>query len=152
MTRKKFVVVDIDGTLADAKHRIHLIEQEPQDRAEFVRRSIDDPAHQDIVDLVVALNGYFKIIFCTGRSREDLGVTVQWLKSHFPVGVCTHPDVILMRDRGDDRHDSEVKAELLARVGLTPADVLCILDDRTSVVKNWRRLGYTCLQVAEGDF
>jgi hypothetical protein len=29
--------------------------------------------------------------------------------------------------------------------------VLC-LDDRNSVVKLWRDLGLTCLQVAEGDF
>ena len=27
-----------------------------------------------------------------------------------------------------------------------------ILEDRTSVVQAWRKLGYTCLQVAEGDF
>ena len=27
-----------------------------------------------------------------------------------------------------------------------------ILEDRNSMVKKWRELGYTCLQVAEDDF
>jgi hypothetical protein len=98
------------------------------------------------------MNEFYEIMFCTGRSREDEGVTLKWLWGQFPDHMFVHSGVLLMRDRGDIRPDPEVKAELLSRIGLTPADVLCILEDRTSVVKNWRRLGYTCLQVAEGDF
>lgn len=31
-------------------------------------------------------------------------------------------------------------------------EILCVLDDRNKVVKMWRELGLTCLQMAEGDF
>ena len=36
--------------------------------------------------------------------------------------------------------------------GLDFSDVAFILEDRDSMVKKWRDLGLTCLQVAYGDF
>lgn len=56
------------------------------------------------------------------------------------------------RPDGDHRHDTEVKPELLANAGVGPKEVLCILEDRDSMVAKWRELGYRCLQVAEGKF
>jgi hypothetical protein len=57
-----------------------------------------------------------------------------------------------MRPNGDLRHDTEVKPELLATAGITPENTVCILEDRNSMVKKWRELGFTCLQVEDGDF
>lgn len=56
----------------------------------------------------------------------------------------------------DTRHDTVVKPELLEKAfkedRIDKSKVLCILEDRNSMVRKWRELGYTCLQVAEGDF
>ena len=61
-----------------------------------------------------------------------------------------------MRKDGDFRSGTVVKKELLDNYlsdnGYTKDDVAFILEDRSSVVKMWRDAGYTCLQVAEGDF
>ena len=34
----------------------------------------------------------------------------------------------------------------------SPDEILFVLDDRSQVVKMWRELGLTCLQVADGNF
>jgi hypothetical protein len=61
-----------------------------------------------------------------------------------------------MRKNDDFRHDTEVKSENLYKFAFKVVnqqiDVAFILEDRDSMVKKWRELGFTCLQVAPGDF
>jgi hypothetical protein len=59
---------------------------------------------------------------------------------------------LLMRPRGDRRDDPTVKPELLVARGIVPENTAFILEDRNRMVKRWRELGFTCWQVAEGDF
>ena len=61
---------------------------------------------------------------------------------------------ILYRRDSDTRHDTKVKPELLDEYLRQHPDykVAVILEDCNSMVAKWRELGYTCLQVAEGDF
>jgi hypothetical protein len=54
---------------------------------------------------------------------------------------------LLMRSEGDRRPDTTVKYEMMYEYKFTPEDVLCILDDRQSVVDMWRQNGFRCLQV-----
>ena len=58
-----------------------------------------------------------------------------------------------MRKNGDFRHDTIVKPELVANSSLLDhVGIYFIMEDRDSMCKKWRELGYTCLQVANGDF
>ena len=57
-----------------------------------------------------------------------------------------------MRAAGDDRKDEIIKREIYNREIKPAFDVLCVLDDRDQVVRMWRAMGLTCLQVAPGDF
>jgi hypothetical protein len=57
-----------------------------------------------------------------------------------------------MRKSGDYRKDYEVKKEIYETYIKDKFNVLCVLDDRQSVVDMWRSLGLTCLQVNYGDF
>ena len=41
---------------------------------------------------------------------------------------------------------------ILTQLQLKKEDVHFILEDRDSMVQKWRELGYTCLQVREGNF
>ena len=59
---------------------------------------------------------------------------------------------LFMRADGDYRADSIVKEEIYHDKIEPVYNVLLVLDDRDSVVKMWRSLGLTCLQVAEGNF
>lgn len=57
-----------------------------------------------------------------------------------------------MRGKGDRRPDHLVKKELALELDLKPENVLCVFDDRTSVVEMWRKEGFRCLQVADHNF
>ena len=41
---------------------------------------------------------------------------------------------------------------IVSRLLLKHTKILVVLEDRNSMVKRWRELGYTCLQVNDGDF
>ena len=145
---KKYVIVDIDGTIANGEHRVHHLLQEPKDWDSYFSKCDGDEPIKEIVNLVDALDfsGYC-IVYCTGRRDSEREKTRAWLNAHkLPCST------LLMRKTGDCRHDTIVKPELLHGAGLMPADVHFILEDRNSMVKKWRELGFTCLQVAEGDF
>lgn len=57
-----------------------------------------------------------------------------------------------MRPAGDKRRDDIIKAEIFDQHIRGHHNILLVLDDRDSVVKMWRSMGLTCLQVAEGNF
>lgn len=152
-TTKK-VIVDIDGTIAKVGERIKYLKQSPKDWDSFYNACFDDEPIQAIVDLVNKLSWEYDIVFCTGRRESIRWQTAQWLNEHFGESAAFYyrSDDLLMRPDKDHRHDTEVKPELLARAGLTTDNVAFILEDRNSMVKRWREIGFTCLQVAEGDF
>ncbi|WP_442934833.1 phosphatase domain-containing protein [Nitrincola sp. A-D6] len=45
-----------------------------------------------------------------------------------------------------------VKSRLLEQIRASGYNPWLVLDDRDSVVNQWRTLGLTCLQCAPGDF
>jgi adenylate cyclase class IV len=57
-----------------------------------------------------------------------------------------------MRKTGDNRPDNIVKKEIFDSNIKNNYYIEFVLDDRNKVVKMWRELGLTCLQVADGNF
>lgn len=147
---KDIVIVDIDGTIAKIGERLKYIkDQNPKDYNTFYDHVEEDEPICDILDIVVELARSYRIVFCTGRAERCRQQTERWLRNH----ICMPMDYrLLMRKDGDHRHDVDVKPQLLERAGIFPNQVLCILEDRDSMVKKWRELGFTCLQVNDGDF
>lgn len=142
------ILVDIDGTLA------RRVDRGPFDWAKVK----GDDAIQPVVDLVEDLLtlGY-NIVFMSGR--EDTGDcrkdTLWWLHQHLPSlqeRILYEDTKLFMRDKGDFRPDDEVKYELFDLYIRDTYDISFVLDDRDKVVKMWREIGLTCLQVAEGNF
>jgi len=146
---KHIVVVDIDGTIAKVGDRLKYLQQEKKDWDSFYEHCDEDEPITDIIDVVQALYwDDYKIVFCTGRRESVRFKTMVWIQKN-----CTILKFdLLMRPDGDFRHDTMVKPELLATAGYTPDNVLCIFEDRDSMVAKWRELGYRCLQVDRGDF
>ena len=134
------VLVDVDGTVARMAGR------GPYD----LHRVHEDTPITPIIDLVDDLRvaGY-SIVFLSGREDTCREATEAWLVKHH-VRVPGEP--VYMRPEGDRRRDSIVKAELFDAHVRADHDVRYVLDDRDQVVKMWRSLGLTCLQVAEGNF
>ena len=68
---KNFIVVDIDGTIANGEHRVHHILQEPKDWDAYYSKCDGDKPIWPIVNLVKTLDlcGH-PIVFCSGRREE----------------------------------------------------------------------------------
>lgn len=144
----KKILCDLDGTLALIEHRRHFVEGDSKDWPAFFAACVDDEPNKPIVELVNSL--YFnscEIIIVSGRSNEVEEETFDWLCRH---DVCFVN--LIMRKKGDYTPDHVLKSQWITEHGWTPENTLLVLDDRDSVVKMWRDNGFTCLQVADGDF
>lgn len=176
---RRFVIVDVDGTLANNDHRQHHLEGSKEcskctdltithcehckgsgrvadkDWKSFLSAGAvaEDTPIQPIFDLVRSLAREFTILVVSGRGMEDnCGIiTEDWLDQHWPlVGGLPRYRHLFMRQGGDHRPDYEVKQEIL---DLLPKDrIAYVIDDRDQVVDMWRRNGLTCLQCANGNF
>lgn len=149
---KKIVIVDIDGTISKVGDRIKYLKQTPKDWDSFYNDCFEDEPIWNIVDLVynLYLQSYY-IVFCTGRRESCRQKTLNWFNKHFEPEIAKF-SALLMRPNKDHRHDTEVKPELLEKAGIDFNSIAFVLEDRNSMVKRWRELGLTCLQVADGDF
>lgn len=138
---KPIILCDIDGTLALRGDR------GPHDHD----RSIEDAVNWPIVQLCDALHqsGAFDLLLVSGREDIFREVTEWWFTTH---QLLPYRLGLIMRGKGDHRPDDVVKAELYRTVIEPHYRVHAVLDDRMRVVKAWRDLGLTCLQVAEGNF
>jgi len=147
MTLSK-VIVDIDGTLADCSERAKMyLEGENKNWDKFYGACINDYPILSVIDIVQNISSCYEIILCSGRRESCREDTIRWLEDNeVPYNE------ILLREDGDFRHDTIVKPELLKKANIKESEVAFILEDRNSMVAKWRELGFTCLQVAEGDF
>lgn len=156
MTERDIVVVDIDGTITDASARAEkYLSPSKKDWDGFYNACSEDKPITPIIRIVQVLSATYDIVYCTGRRESCKDTTQEWLLGHVSLhGANENPGVILFRKDGDKRHDTIVKPELLNGYLEKHPDkkVVCILEDRNSMVTKWRELGYTCLQVANGDF
>ena len=133
------VLVDVDGTLALAQGR------HPYDES-TVSEDLPDTA---IITIVEALHrGGHHVIVVSGRTEAARADTLAWLKQHLQVPLTGS----YLRPVGDRRRDVSVKHEIHRDHIHGRYEVLCVLEDREQVVKLWRSLEPTCLQVAPGDF
>lgn len=159
---KPLYIFDLDGTLADAEHRIHFIQGEKKDWRAFFAACVDDTPIQKTLDTLHALRrGGAEIWIWTGRSDEVRPQTVEWLCKHgvygktstLPWWPLAAPERIMMRKFGDFRPDTVLKREWLSE--LEPPEynrLTAVFEDRASVVQMWRDAGVTCFQVAPGEF
>lgn len=150
------VVVDIDGTIADCTERASkYLEGDKKDWDAFYSHCRDDKPIKNVISIVRHLNEKNAILFISGRRESCRKDTDEWLQRelHFP---CDKSYLLYLRPENETRHDIVVKPELLEKAILENEidrdNIICFLEDRNSMVKRWRELGYTCLQVAEGDF
>lgn len=132
------IICDLDGTLALLNGR------NPYDASKCEQDHVNEP----IADIVKKYhhNGY-TIILVSGRSSQHQPQTERWLQAK---AIPYH--ALFMRSNGDNRQDTLVKREIYEQHIYMHYHVHFVLDDRSSVIRLWRELGLTTLQVADGDF
>tara|TARA_R100001129_G_scaffold1007_2_gene875 strand:+ start:224 stop:817 length:594 start_codon:yes stop_codon:yes gene_type:complete len=159
MKEHKLIICDIDGTIANIEHRLHYIKGPKKDWDSFTKMCVFDEPYKDVIEILDSLiHGWTwdvcganerEFYFFSGRSEVVRKETEEWLKKHIPI-IAEHDYKdweLHMRKEGDYRPDTTIKYEMMYELKITPDDVLCILDDRQSVVDMWRQEGFRCLQV-----
>ena len=143
------VIVDLDGTLSDGTHRLHLLPIRDLHLTEswsaFNGAAIGDKPIQNTIDVVNMLwKAGMGVVILTGRSDEVETDTLIWL-DRYKVKF----DDLIMRRAEDNRKDTVIKEEVLRAIGLE--HIKCAFDDSANVVKHFRSLGITTYQVTEYD-
>lgn len=171
--KKSNVICDLDGTIACDKHRNHFLHPphkpdckkilpDPLDERDtksacncgwkrdwesyFAACGSDEPVWP-VINLLNMLNVDLKIHILSGRSNSTRAETIKWLAKH---GVPYN--TLILRPEGNKRDDHFLKIEQARYMDLGPDVVEFVLEDRQRVVDAWRNAGYTCLQVASGNF
>lgn len=134
MRRPAAVVLDLDGVVADTRHRMHHLHGRRKDWDAFFAAADDDPVHPE--GLAVAREAVARgaaVLYLSGRPERLRGATERWLRA---VGA-PEGDVVLRPD-GDRRPAAVVKLAALRRLAERwRLDVL--VDDDPDVVRTVRR-------------
>ena len=122
--RPAVAVLDLDGVLADTRHRLHHLAGR-KDWDAFFAAAPDDPVHPEgraVVDDLLARG--LGIVYLSGRPERTRADTLAWLRRHgLPDGE------LLLRPDGDRRPARLVKLAALRRLSRRVRPVLLVDDD-----------------------
>lgn len=143
--RRKTVLVDIDGTIADGEHRQHWVRTKPKNWAAYNKTMSEDlPIYQTITVINSLSASGHPIIICSGREEVYRDATEYWLNQH-----NVPYKKLMMRPEKDYRDDCTIKSEMLDKI-LETEDVMCVFDDRPKVTRMWVERGifvFRCQQI-----
>ena len=144
MTRKKLVVFDLDGTLADDSERLAHLQEVPKNWKRYFERCAEDLPVWPMIHAASAFwRAGWQVEIWTGRNDSCLDDTVQWLADH-----DVKYDDLRMRPAHDHRANHELKGEWLDQYPYPPE---LIFEDLPDMVAYWRSRGICCCQVADRD-
>ncbi|HEU4512205.1 MAG TPA: hypothetical protein VFR87_03790 [Nocardioidaceae bacterium] len=131
--------VDIDGVLADVRHRLHHVTRNPKDWGAFFAAASEDPVLEQGRETVVRLGEVFDIVYLSGRPERCRDDTEGWLRRHtLPAGP------VHLRPSGDRRPARLLKVEVLNRLA-ADRPVAVLVDDDPQVLEAARDAGYDVL-------
>jgi len=135
------VVIDLDGTAAVIGDR------SPYNASACDTVDIVCPAVRAVVAGLVSQG--VRPLYVSGRSDEYREPTERFLAAAHPFSTDR---VLLMRAVGDSRSDDAVKADIYEKHIFEKFNVLVVLDDRPNVVRFWRSVGLTVMQLDDREF
>lgn len=152
-TRTPIYIFDLDGTLADIRHRLHYIERAPKRYDLFFEACVDDKPNLPVTRILDTLQWENEILIFSGRSEVVRSKTIRWLYSHTNLSQAQVRVGLRMRASGDYTPDHELKRKWLHEMSQEQRSrIVGVFDDRDRLVRMWREEGLTCFQVAEGNF
>ena len=138
-------MIDIDGVVADVRHRLHRLDRRPKDWDGFFADARDDEPYAEGLSVVARLVDGHEVVFLTGRPERCRADTEAWLAQH---GLAGHR--LVMRPHGLRRPAAEVKVELLARMA-EGREVAVVVDDDPLVLQAMVAAGYPTFPAAWSD-
>ncbi|MGH3655458.1 MAG: hypothetical protein ACRDUA_02260 [Micromonosporaceae bacterium] len=139
-TATPYAVLDLDGTLADVRHRLHHLARRPRNwDAFFAGCSADQPLPEGL-EVTAALAAEHEIVYLTGRPERTRRATERWLRRH---GLP--PGRLLMRGETDRRPSAVFKLGRLRRLAAERA-VAVLVDDDAAVCAAAEAAGFLVLR------
>ncbi|MDF3280878.1 HAD family acid phosphatase [Gordonia sp. N1V] len=139
--KKKAVIVDVDGTLADVSDALHHITTPgvTKDFDAFHKAAFDCPPVERTMEWCrMHYDAGLDLLVVTGRGERYREGTEAWLKTWMDrpyIGPWMRPD-------NDHRPDTVVKKEIYSTlVGEYDYEIVGAIDDRPSIIRLWRSLG-----------
>jgi len=126
-------VFDIDGVVADVRHRLHHLERRPKDWIAFFAEAADDEPLSEGLALVADLAERHEIAWLTGRPAWIRDITAAWLRRYGLPAAQLH-----MRGDTDRRPARTYKLGALERMG----EVAVFIDDDERVVAAAKGAGF----------
>jgi phosphoglycolate phosphatase-like HAD superfamily hydrolase len=146
---KRLAIFDMDGTLSDHYHRLHLVIQRPADFEAYHTLAPKDRPIAWVADEARKFKETgAQVVIVTNRPQRFYDQTAQWLKKH---GIPF--DAIFMRKREKDHRRTEVvKAELVEDVkkDYVGYEIVAVFEDRPKVLEKFRAMGLPVILVGDG--
>lgn len=144
--RPACAVFDIDGVLADVRHRLHHLAQRPKDWSGFfAAMTADEPLPAGIALVEEQARLGRRIVYLTGRNELWRTDTRDWLDR-----FALPPGKLYMRRAHDRRPAAVFKQETVRSVARSLAVVL-VVDDDAAVVGRLRDDGWNVLHATWMD-
>jgi hypothetical protein len=138
--QRPLAVIDLDGVLADVRHRLHHLAGPRKRWDAFFAGIPDDPVLVEGRAVVDRLACDHEIVYLTGRPERTRPETVGWLERHrLPQGR------LIMRREGDRRPARQTKPQLL-RALAAGRRVAVVVDDDAEVCAALERDGWPVLR------
>lgn len=138
--KPKAYIFDIDGTLSDPSHRVHLYKKGKIDQ--FNEECHLDPAFEDVCKLCRELgNRNFKIIFLTARPEFIREKTEKWINEN--VNFLINKYELIMRENDNHENSIDFKFKKIPEL-IEKYDIIGVFEDRENIVRMWRWQGLTC--------
>ena len=136
---RMLAVVDLDGVLADVRHRLKYVETRPKDWRRFFGAAPEDPVLDEGRRVVEALAGVHEVVYLSGRPEYCRADTEDWLARHeLPEGL------VHLRPWGDHRPAREFKVATLRELG-REREIAVLVDDDPLVCDAARAAGFDVL-------
>jgi phosphoglycolate phosphatase-like HAD superfamily hydrolase len=137
---RPLAVFDVDGVLADVRHRLRYVERRPKDWDGFFAAAPDDPPLAEGVTLARASAEDCEVVYVTGRPERCRADTLDWFRRH---GL---PEGRLSMRRTNDRRPARLAKPQLLRDLARDRVVAVVVDDDEQVCDAYERDGWRVMR------
>lgn len=139
------ICVDIDGVLADARHRQHYVDGRYRDYDSFFAEAGEDGLLAQQAVMLETFAEDHTLAMVTSRPAWIGGITAAWLEEH---EIRWH--LLIMRSNFDYRPAPVVKTEAVAQLRGEGFDPVLAFDDDRRNVAAYAAVGVPCVYIHSG--
>jgi hypothetical protein len=143
-------VFDLDGVLANADHRQHLLTPEPGQRKNwkrFFEKAGDDALIEELARLTLLLDSSLQRVLLTARPTTIQDITVEWLE-RFHLAW----DLLVMRPAGEYAPSPVAKKAAVDELRDHGFELLLAFDDDRRNVDMFHAAGVPCIYIHSGYY